>query len=244
MATRPAAVAFDVIGTVFSLEPLRGRLTHVGLPGHALELWFARTLRDGFALAAAGSYRPFVDLARGALAGLLAQQDRAAGEADLESVLGGLPELPARPDAGPAMARLREGRVPVLALTNGSAKNTRALLKASGLERYVEQVVSIDDVRAWKPRPEVHRHAVAGHLVVQDRGHLEGDRPPLLGLLAGVLVAVLVFVDPSNGVLAVGCAATMIAAMEAGRRLEMIDLRGRIEALERSNRGGEGAEGN
>jgi hypothetical protein len=33
-------------------------------------LWFARLLRDGFALAAMGSYRPFADLAADALYGL------------------------------------------------------------------------------------------------------------------------------------------------------------------------------
>src|SRR5947209_20230392 len=95
MPARPAAVAFDVLQTVFPLEPLRGRLIGLGLPGHALELWFARTLRDGFALAAAGSYRPFGDVARGALAGLLAQHGRPAREPDLASVLEGFSDLPA-----------------------------------------------------------------------------------------------------------------------------------------------------
>ena len=47
MPRRPQVVAFDAIETVFSLDPLRDRLVTLGLPPHALEVWFARTLRDG-----------------------------------------------------------------------------------------------------------------------------------------------------------------------------------------------------
>src|SRR4051794_41553236 len=104
----PAAVAFDMIQTVFSLEPLRGRLVSQGLPGTALEVWFARTLRDGFALATTGVYQPMLEVARGTLEGLLREHDRPAGPAQTEPVLAGFAELPAHPDAAPAMRRLHE----------------------------------------------------------------------------------------------------------------------------------------
>src|SRR5262250_2167342 len=67
MATRPDAVAFDVIETLMPLEPLRERFTAAGLPAHLLELWFTRTLRDGIALAATGDYAPFGEVAAQAL---------------------------------------------------------------------------------------------------------------------------------------------------------------------------------
>ncbi|MPZ97628.1 MAG: haloacid dehalogenase, partial [Propionibacteriales bacterium] len=54
MPRRPSAIAFDVIETLFPLDPLRQRITDTGLPGHLLELWFTRLLRDGFVLAATG----------------------------------------------------------------------------------------------------------------------------------------------------------------------------------------------
>ena len=50
--------------------------------------------------------------------------------------------------------------------------------------------------------------------------------------------------DVPFGMLTLGCAATMIATVASGQRLEMLDLRQRIEALEGSKRGGDGAEGN
>jgi hypothetical protein len=36
MRRRPTAVVFDVVETLFSLEPLRDRLRAAGLPGEAL----------------------------------------------------------------------------------------------------------------------------------------------------------------------------------------------------------------
>lgn len=46
-------VAFDIIGTCFSLET-RQRLVALGAPKHALQVWFAQTLRNAFALSHAG----------------------------------------------------------------------------------------------------------------------------------------------------------------------------------------------
>jgi 2-haloacid dehalogenase len=55
-------VVFDIIGTCFSLDKPRQRLVELGAPPHALELWFAQTLRDAFALSHAGSYRPLKEV--------------------------------------------------------------------------------------------------------------------------------------------------------------------------------------
>src|SRR4051794_3554457 len=76
MPDRPSVVAFDVIGTLFPHDPLREPLVGLGLPPQALEIWFARTLRDGFSLAASGAYRPFTEVATGTLEGLLAEHGR------------------------------------------------------------------------------------------------------------------------------------------------------------------------
>lgn len=56
---RPMLVLFNVNETLSDLEPLRARFEEVGAPGALLETWFARTLRDGFALTAAGAYADF-----------------------------------------------------------------------------------------------------------------------------------------------------------------------------------------
>ncbi|MDS1271855.1 haloacid dehalogenase type II [Lipingzhangella sp. LS1_29] len=157
MTERPTVMAVDVIETMFSLEPLRDRLAAVGQPAHLLELWFTRVLRDGFALAASGGYQPFARLADEALAavssGVLTPEER-------DTVLTGIGELPAHPDVLPALRLAHDSGMRVLALTNGAAATTQALLERARLERYVWRVVSVDEVRRFKPAPEVYHHAV------------------------------------------------------------------------------------
>ena len=42
---RPAVLVLDVNETLSDLEPMRERFEQVGLPRHALDAWFAATLR-------------------------------------------------------------------------------------------------------------------------------------------------------------------------------------------------------
>jgi 2-haloacid dehalogenase len=166
MATRPLAIAFDVIETMFPLEPLRQRIIAAGQPGHLLELWFTRLLRDAFALAAAGGYRPFAELATQALTSATghAVPDEVARE-----IVGGFAELDPHPDVEPALRRARDAGVRVVTLTNGSARTTTALLRRAGVDQHVEAVLSVDDVRRYKPAPQVYRHATDTCQVPPDR---------------------------------------------------------------------------
>jgi 2-haloacid dehalogenase len=160
-AGRPVAVAFDVVETLFSLEPLGLRLAAVGLPESALGEWFARLLRDAFALDTAGVYRPFREVAAGTLQVMLNERRCPATVDVIDSVLQGFLELPPHPDVRPAFEQLREAGVRVATLTNGSAAVTRRLLEQAGLDSFVERTISIDEVRHWKPSAEVYRHAAA-----------------------------------------------------------------------------------
>lgn len=157
MPSRPRVVAFDVIQTLMSLEPMRARLSEAGLPGSMLERWFDRILRDGMALTLAGDYEPFPVLAASTLRTL------AAGDLDdaaVEQVLAGFAELPEQPDAEPAMRMLTEAGISVACLTNGPARSTEDFLRRSTLDRYAEQVISVEDVRSWKPAGSVYANAV------------------------------------------------------------------------------------
>ena len=63
----------------------------------------------------------------------------------------------------------REAELRVVTLTNGSAQVTDSLLRRAGLRAYVEQVLSVDDVRRWKPSPEIYRHAARSCHVPPDQ---------------------------------------------------------------------------
>ncbi|MFC6489333.1 haloacid dehalogenase type II [Nitratireductor sp. GCM10026969] len=149
-------VAFDVIETLFSLEPLRSRLESAGLPGHLLETWFAQLLRDGFALSATGVYRPFRDVATAGLERLF--DSETVDSAQIDRIISGFAELDAHPDAAPAIQLLHDAGLRIVTLTNGSASVTERLLERAGLRDRVERMISVDEVKRWKPHQEVYLH--------------------------------------------------------------------------------------
>lgn len=140
-----------------ALEPLGGRFEHVGLSAGAVREWYCRTLLYGCGLTAAGDYVPFPEAAAEALrcvGGYRLSDD------DVDHVLAGLGELPAHPDAAPAMRALAEGGVRMICLTNGAASTTEAFLARTGLDAHVEQVVPTAAVSSWKPPARVYEHAL------------------------------------------------------------------------------------
>ena len=161
MPMRPAAVAFDVIETLFPLDPLRGGLAALGLQPDALQGWFAAGLRDAFALAATGGFSPLRAILDAGLDDLLARAGLPAPRAGRDAVLDAMATLPAHADAAEAMDLLAAGSVRIVALSNGAAATTEAMLRGAGLRERVEAVVSVDEVRLAKPRREVYLHAAA-----------------------------------------------------------------------------------
>src|SRR5260370_24876667 len=124
MKTRPKAVAFDVIETLFALEPMRARFRPLGLPDGALEVWFAQVLRNAFALDATGVYKPFGEVARGTLEVLLAEYKSPATVPALHRALSSFQELPPHEDVAPTFQRLHECAVRIVTLSNGRAAIT------------------------------------------------------------------------------------------------------------------------
>jgi|SRR5579884_258508 len=158
---RPLVAVLDVNETLTDMSPLSARLERVGAPGHLLAPWFAGVLRDGIALAAAGAFAPFAELAAAGLRGLLSAQpglDRTPEEA-AEFVLGGLVELPLHPDIRPGISALRDAGLRVIALTNGGGRTARQVLTRGGVAELLEDVLSVEEPRRWKPAPESYLYA-------------------------------------------------------------------------------------
>jgi 2-haloacid dehalogenase len=153
------AVVFDVMGTVFDLSSLRERLAKVGAPAGALEAWFGRMLHGAATLTLVGDFHPFRGVASSTLASVLEQ---VGGDVDRrDEVLEGLGELDPYPDAEIAFARLREAGVRIATLTNGGEQHTRGLLERARLADAVELVITVDEVRAYKPHAAPYRHAAS-----------------------------------------------------------------------------------
>ncbi|MDQ6656289.1 MAG: haloacid dehalogenase type II [Verrucomicrobiota bacterium] len=116
-------------------------------------------MRDAFALQVTGTYKPFREVATGTLVSLLTENEIDPGSEKMTGVIQVFQTLPIHPDVKEGIALLRESDVRIAALTNGSAETTRKMFASAGLEDAVEQFISIDEVKQWKPAAAVYLHA-------------------------------------------------------------------------------------
>ncbi|WP_019812121.1 haloacid dehalogenase type II [Saccharomonospora halophila] len=194
MSTRPHAVAFDVLETLLNLEPLRTRLEEIGQPAQLLQPWFLRFQRDAMALTLAGDFGTFESVARQALR---TDTQHTATEEDIDHVLAGFGQLPAHPDAEPALRQLSEAGIRIGCLTVGSADNTTRFLEQAGLARHVDQVITAEQAGIWKPAPSIYR--VAAHQ---------------LGVTPATMALVAVHAWDCHGATRAGCLAGWCARLE------------------------------
>ncbi|MEU4192985.1 haloacid dehalogenase type II [Kribbella sp. NPDC026611] len=148
-------LVLDVNETLTDLEPLRDRFAQAGLPRESLDVWFAATLRDGFALTAAGAYAEFRTIGADILTELLGVSD----EEVVNEVLKGFTTLPLHPDVAPGLTRIHEAGIRIITLTNGSAAMSQQVFADGGILDLLEHRLDVGVPQRWKPHPDSYRHA-------------------------------------------------------------------------------------
>jgi 2-haloacid dehalogenase len=141
------------------LEPMRDRFVAAGLAAHSLDTWFASTLRDGFALTAAGTYADFRTVGVDVLTAQLVAAGVEPTEEIIGSVLSGMTQLSLHPDVGPGLRRLRDAGLRIVTLTNGSAAMSERMFTEGGIMPLLEYRLDVATPQRWKPHPAAYQHA-------------------------------------------------------------------------------------
>jgi 2-haloacid dehalogenase len=149
-------VAFDIIGTLFTLDVPRQRLRALGAPEHTVDLWFAATLRDRVSWSLAGEYRSMADVLAAELPRVLAAVDVDSDEAARAELLRSFAELEPVQGAAEGCATLADAGWQIVALTNASRGTTERLLDRCGVAPRFAEVLSTDTVAVAKPHPRVY----------------------------------------------------------------------------------------
>lgn len=159
-------IAFDILGTCFSLDKPCQALVKLGAPAYALDLWFAQTLRDAFALSHAGHYQPLKQILEAELSRSLATIGLETTKEQRAQVIDAFTQLELQTGALIAFHRLQSHGWRLIALTNGSEESTHQLLEQSNALPFFDRILSCDAIQKTKPHPDVYA------LVRQNR---EGD---------------------------------------------------------------------
>ena len=154
------ALGFDVYGTLVDpltlAEPLRALVGE-----HAVlfaELWRRKQLEYSFRRGLMRRYVDFDVCTRQALRYTQQELGCELPESDQDRLLEAYLYLPLFPEVAASLAALKAQGHQLVAFTNGVEATIRALLTNAGVLTQLEDVVSVDDLRTFKPDPAVYAH--------------------------------------------------------------------------------------
>lgn len=148
---------FDAYGTLFDVHSVVLR-AGAGISGdlEALsQLWRQKQLEFTWLLALMDRYRDFWNVTEAALRTALAQLHIEAGEPQVRQLLEAYLAPAVFPDAMVALDALCDS--PLAILSNGSPLMLEAAVRNNGLESYFSNIISVDQVKTYKPSPRVYQ---------------------------------------------------------------------------------------
>ncbi len=158
----PGTLAFDIYGTLIDTN---GVVTALGeldaLGDKAAEFsraWREKQLEYTFRRGLMQNYADFAVCTRQALDCLCAVYRIELTDAEKDRLLEVYRTLPAFDDAGEGLELLSTAGFRIHAFSNGSAKAVETLLQTAGIRDYFLDVVSVEDLRSFKPNPAVYAH--------------------------------------------------------------------------------------
>jgi 2-haloacid dehalogenase len=190
----PRVIVFDLMGTLLDLQAMDTHFERFFDNAAVRKEWFAQTLQLAMAAVLTNSYEDFgVQSDTGLEMTARHYKVSMLGE-EKNLILGTLRKLRAFPDVAQNLQRLRDAGLKLAVLTNSTLPVAESQLIFAGLRDQFEHVISTDEIRCFKPAPEVYQ--------------LAADR---LGMEPGQIRLVSAHDWDVSGALRAGCAATFLA---------------------------------
>ena len=158
--TKPATIAFDVYGTLINPLGIATKLADVvgdDAPQVA-QLWRDKQIEYLFRRGLMGDYEDFPVCTRQAFEYTCERLQLTVSDADKEMLMAQYRQLPAYSDVPAALWKIHAAGCRMYAFSNGSPDDLQALLAHAGLDSVLDGIVSVLEVRSFKPDPRVYRH--------------------------------------------------------------------------------------
>ena len=150
------AYVFDAYGTLFDVQSVSA-VTDAAFPGHGeiiTQVWRMKQLEYSWLCSLMGDYQDFWSVTRRALTYTLGILGLRPTEQLFEDIAEAYNRLAAYPDAAEALAGLTDVRRAIL--SNGSPAMLESLVGHSPLAPFIEETISVDAKRCFKPDPRAY----------------------------------------------------------------------------------------
>ena len=153
-------LAFDVYGTLIDTHGVMVSLEkHVGDKASEFSrTWREKQLEYSFRRGLMQNYENFAVCTSNALDYTSSYFKVPLSRKDKEELMGAYKVLPAFDDVEVGLARAKKAGFRMFAFSNGSADAVETLLKNANIRDYFIGVVSVDEMKSYKPNPGVYSH--------------------------------------------------------------------------------------
>jgi 2-haloacid dehalogenase len=154
------AIGLDVYGMLIDPLVMAARLwTYVGSRADELAVqWRAKQLEYTFRRTAMGVYQNFDVCAAEALRFVLDSARVSLTNDEQKQLIDRYQQLEAFPDARAGLTHLKDRGFALVAFSNGVAGTLRRLLAHAGLMPLLEGIISVDELKTFKPDPRVYAY--------------------------------------------------------------------------------------
>lgn len=153
-------LAFDVYGTLIDTSGVALALQkHVGERAGAFAgLWREKQLEYSFRRGLMQQYETFTVCTRHALEYACSFFAIELSETEKAELMAAYRTLPAFPDVASGLRELQRAGFNMYAFSNGPESDVRQLLQTAGIENLFTDIVSVDEIKTFKPDPAVYEH--------------------------------------------------------------------------------------
>jgi 2-haloacid dehalogenase len=155
-------LGFDIYGTLIDPHGVTVKLGElIGDQAPAFsKLWREKQLEYTFRRGLMREYQNFPVCTRNALDYADAVFKTNINEDDKQALMQVYRVLPAYDDVPEALEKIRSAGFRMYGFSNGVAEAVSGLLENAGIAEFFDGVVSVDDIKTFKPSPDVYQHFV------------------------------------------------------------------------------------
>jgi 2-haloacid dehalogenase len=153
-------LAFDVYGTLINTSGVNDLLKQYidDKTELFMDLWRSKQLEYSFRRGLMKQYKKFSVCTRSALDYSDAYLNTGLTEDNKNCLMQKYRVLPAFHDVKESLVKLQSANYRMFAFSNGFGDDVKNLLINAKIDKYFEDVVSVDDIKTFKPNPDVYAH--------------------------------------------------------------------------------------
>ena len=172
-------LAFDVYGTLIDTTGVSVALEKLINTQSMLFMntWRAKQLEYSFRRGLMQNYVDFSTCTRQSLEYTCSHLNINFSKEEKDKLMLEYDVLPAFPDVKEGLNIIKELKCRMFAFSNGKAENVQRLLHNAGLQHYFDGIVSVDDIKSYKPNPAVYAYFMRKTVSIASKSWLISSNP-------------------------------------------------------------------